>query len=76
MVAPRSYLVCSVQQAGSRLLLRHVLEDTGALGRPSRHSSTGMPGVRSQVNPVWAGSRDELNGTATIAARAAGGGMT
>jgi len=44
--------------------------------RPSRHSSTGMPGVRSQVNPGWAGSRDELNGTATIAARAAGGGMT
>jgi LPS sulfotransferase NodH len=34
VVARRSYLVCSVQRAGSWLLC-HAPEDTGALGRPA-----------------------------------------
>jgi LPS sulfotransferase NodH len=40
VVAWRSYLVCSVQRAGSWLLC-HALEDTGALGRPAEYFHRG-----------------------------------
>ena len=43
----RSWLVCSVQRAGS-WLLRHALEDTGVLGRPAEDFHRGD-------EPFWRG---------------------
>ena len=40
VLARRSYLVCSVQRAGSWLLC-HALEDTGVLGRPAEYFHQG-----------------------------------
>jgi len=40
VLARRSYLVCSVQRAGSWLLC-HALEDTGVLGRPAEYFHRG-----------------------------------
>jgi LPS sulfotransferase NodH len=46
-LARRSYLVCSVQRAGSWLLC-HALEDTGVLGRPAEYFHRGD-------EPFWRG---------------------
>lgn len=46
-MAWRSYLVCSVQRAGSWLLC-HALEDTGGLGRPAEYFHRGD-------EPLWRG---------------------
>ena len=40
ILARRSYLVCSVQRAGSWLLC-HALEDSGVLGRPAEYFHRG-----------------------------------
>jgi len=47
VVSSRSYLVCSVQRAGSWLLC-HALEDTGVLGRPAEYFHRGD-------EPFWRG---------------------
>ena len=56
ILARRSYLVCSVQRAGSWLLC-HALEDSGVLGRPAEYFHRGD-------EPFWRG-RWRISGAAS-----------